>query len=398
VYGDTAKDTTKTILVAPSAISDDLARDDTSMKINGSKVYLNSSTNYVKVEDIGEDISVKFVTGGTSVKQSGVTAIAVCTKSNNNYVASYVVMVSDKFTNTSSDDMVFIASNNSKKAVSYTDANSKTKTGYAYDLYFLDGTGKVEKDAVCTSKTLTEGYYTWDKNDDGVYELTSGTWNDAASAASGTVTESWDGTKNASYDDETGYYKNVTLTSVYNSALTVPGIKNGSYTFSLDDVDFAKNVIIADDRDSSTRDGDLYTSEVNSVDRLKAAINKTGNAVVADVYYDNGNVVMVYVWSMTKASSSSGTTTVDSNVTKVELSTAGIVTLTVDNAPTATAGASYTVTLKQLRDSGYQEVGTYTVTVAKGATTGTLDLSASMTSGQTYQASYGTLVATAAKA
>jgi hypothetical protein len=91
-------------------------------------------------------------------------------------------------------------------------------------------------------------------------------------------------------------------------------------------------------------------------------------------------------------------TTVDSNVTKVELSTAGIVTLTVDNAPTATAGASYTVTLKQLRDSGYQEVGTYTVTVAKGATTGTLDLSASMTSGQTYQASYGTLVATAAKA
>ena len=289
----------------PASIGDDLEKSDSKMKVGDQKVYLNDSTNYVKVEDTGDDIEVKTVTGGTNVKQySGsyeTTAIAICTKSNNNMVASYVVLVSKDFSNTSGDDVVFVA-DTSKKTVSYKDADGKTQKGYQVDLYFMDGSGTVEEGVIITSDSNDgAGYYTYSINDDDVYELENHSYNAADAKAKETVAETWTGEKNYDYDDETGYYKKAVLKSVYSNSLTVEGIKSGDYTFSLDDVGFASNVIIADDRDSATIDKGMYNSEITTVSQLKAAIDKKGNEVIADVFYDDGEVVMVYVWSMKKA-------------------------------------------------------------------------------------------------
>ena len=289
----------------PASIGGDLEKSDSNMKVGSKKVYLNDKTNYVKVENVGDDIEVKTVTGGTNVKQfSGdneTTAIAICTKSNNNYVASYVILVSESFSNTSGDDVVFVA-DTSEKTVSYKDADGKTQKGYQVDLYFMDGSGTVEEGVIITSDSNKgAGYYTYSINDGDVYELENHSYNAAAANAEDTVAETWTGEKNYDYDKETGYYKEAVLKSVYSNSLTVEGIKSGDHTFSLDDVDFASNVIIADDRGSATIDKDMYNSEITTVSQLKAAIDKKDNKVIADVFYDDGEVVMVYVWSMKKA-------------------------------------------------------------------------------------------------
>lgn len=285
---------------AKDVLVDDLKHDDTYLKLtdntSSKKVYLGKDTNYLKIATPGSDIDVKFVTGGTSVRNNGVEAITVCTKTGSKYVASYVILVSanNDFSNSSSDDMVFI-SDTSNKTVSYTDADGKTKTGYARDLYFLDGSGKVEEDAVCTKEDHDCGYYTWEKNDDGVYDL---------DPTNDKLTDNWNSTDPA-YDDQTGSVSNVRLESVYDNTLTInnAGItctdsNSKTVTCTLDDVDLAKNVIIADDRSDSQRDDDAYTSEINSVSKLKAAIDKNNSDVYADVYYDDGEVIMVYVWDV----------------------------------------------------------------------------------------------------
>ena len=127
------------------------------------------------------------------------------------------------------------------------------------------------------------GFYTYDINDDGVYELTD---NVKPLTVAG-----------SSYDDETGYVENAKLTGVYNNALS---IDDGSKK-NMDDVDFASNVIVRDNRNKDDRDADLYTSEITTVSQLKSAVDKKNSNVVADVYYDDGEVIMVYVWSMANA-------------------------------------------------------------------------------------------------
>ena len=286
-----------------TAISDKLNKDDNKMTLDGAKVtldgkekantgkiYLNDKTNYVKVEDNGDDIDVKFVTGGTSVAQDGTTAIAIATKSGSNYVASYVVLINQKFSNAGSEDVVYVPEK-STTTVSYTNSDGDKKTGYATELYFLDGSGKTETVTVVGQKT--PGFYTYEINDDEVYELdTKGV--DALSLK-------------AAYDDETGYVKDTHVTGVYNNSMTIDNVSNQK----VEDVDFADNVIIADDRDQDVRDNDLYTSEITSASQLKSAVEKktskgAANSVEADVYFDDGKVIMVYVKSMTDADGSNG--------------------------------------------------------------------------------------------
>ena len=91
-------------------------------KANTGKIYLNDKTNYVKVEANGDDIDVKFVTGGTSVAKDGTTAIAIATKSGSNYVASYVVLINNEFSNAGSEDVVYVPEK-STTTVSYTNSD-----------------------------------------------------------------------------------------------------------------------------------------------------------------------------------------------------------------------------------------------------------------------------------
>ena len=350
-------------------LSDDLAKDDSKLTVDGKKVYLNDKTNYVKVESYGDDIDTKFVTGGTSVKKTwvdgkttyGTSAIAVTTKSGSNYTASYVVLVSGNFNMAGSEDVVYVHEQ-SNTAVSYKNADGDNKTGYSTELYFLDGSGKVETVTVVGRKAA--GFYTYEINDDGVYELT-----DNADPLS----------LNAAYDDETGYVKNLQVTGVYNNALTTAEVNKNK----VEDVDFAENVIIADERGKADRDKGLYTSEITSVSQLKSAIDKkdsngTANQVIADVYFDDGKVIMVNVLSMTKADGETPDVP-EKGTNSLSLSNSGIVTVTLANA--ATAATDVKVTVKQLNGDFTL---TQTVTVAKDATSGTLDISKVLEEGKTY--------------
>ena len=177
---------------------------------NTGKIYLNDKTNYVKVEANGDDIDVKFVTGGTSVAKDGTTAIAIATKSgSNSCAASYVVLINKEFSNAGSEDVVYVPEK-STTTVSYTNSDGDKKTGYATELYFLDGSGKTETVTVVGQKT--PGSYTYEINDDEVYELeTQGV--DALSLK-------------AAYDDETGYVQDTHVTGVYNNSMTIENVNS----------------------------------------------------------------------------------------------------------------------------------------------------------------------------
>ena len=289
-------------------IADKLAKDDTKMTIGSKKVYLNESTTYIKVATPGTDIDVKFVVGGTSTAKldkssNAVQALAVTKKDAKNDLASYVILLAAAdFNNAGSEDVVYVHEV-SKAKVSYTDADGKVKTGYDTELYFLDGSGKVESVTVSGASAKAVGFYTWEINDDKVYELTP----TATSLSIG----------GAAYDDETGSVGTIAagyqLDGVYKNTLTAAKLSGKS----LADVDFAANVIIRDDRNAATRDASVYTSKIESVSALKSAVDRSndkGTPVTAVVYYDNGEVIMVYVVSTAAASSVTPTLSSDAEV------------------------------------------------------------------------------------
>lgn len=105
---------------------------------------------------------------------------------------------------------------------------------------------------------------------------------------------------------------------------------------------------------------------------------------------DDGDVVAIFYQDVTKGGNNND---YDTNVTKIALSaTTGNLAVFVDNAPEK--DTTYTVTLSILRDSGYVKVGTFDVTVKANATDGKVDISDSLIKGNSYQITYGDLVAT----
>ena len=359
-----------------TAITDKLNKDDNKMTLDGAKVtldgkdkantgkiYLNDKTNYVKVEANGDDIDVKFVTGGTSVAQAGTTAIAIATKSGSNYVASYVVLINQEFSNAGSEDVVYVPEK-STTTVSYTNSDGDKKTGYATKLYFLDGSGKTETVTVVGQKN--PGFYTYEINDDEVYELdTKGV--DALNLK-------------AAYDDETGYVEDAQVTGVYNNSMTIADVNSQK----VEDVDFADKVIIADDRDQDDRDKDLYTSEITSASQLKSAVEKktskgVANSVEADVYFDDGKVIMVYVKSMTDADGTQDSSKPEVGTNSLTLDNNGTITVTLKEA--AKSDTKIDVTVKQLNGNFSM---TEAITVKQGDSSATANISKVLEDGKTY--------------
>lgn len=363
-----------------TTISDKLNKDDNKMtlkdakvtldgkeKANTGKIYLNDKTNYVKVEANGDDIDVKFVTGGTSVAQAGTTAIAIVTKSGSNYVASYVVLINQEFSNAGSEDVVYVPEK-STTTVSYTNSDGDKKTGYATELYFLDGSGKTETVTVVGQKD--PGFYTYEINDDEVYELDTKGVNALSLKLS----------LKAAYDDETGYVKGTHVTGVYNNSMTIDNVDNKK----VEDVDFADKVIIADDRGQDDRDKDLYTSEITSASQLKSAVEKktsqgVANSVVADVYFDDGKVIMVYVKSMTDADGTQGSSKPEVGTNSLTLNNNGTITVTLKEA--AKSDTKIDVTVKQLNGNFSM---TEAITVKQGDSSATANISKVLEDGKTY--------------
>ena len=122
----------------------------------------------------------------------------------------------------------------------------------------------------------------------------------------------------------------------------------------------------------------MYTSEITSVSQLKTAIDRSNDKngeVKAVVFYDDGEVTMVYVLAVADAGQNgdAGNKETTATVTgvKAEAGTnSGELKITV-NAAKGTVDTKASVTLYVLNNAGtFTELGDYTVTIAKDATFG----------------------------
>ena len=382
---------------APAAIGDDLAKDDTKMTVDGKKIYLNDATKYVKVEDDAKDIDVTTAVGGTSAKHddrsNDPTAIAITKADGKNNVASYVILVSDKFSG-SSDDVVFVKEV-SKDKISYKDKDGEYQTGYNVELYYLDGTGKIENATVEGSAAPAIGFYTWDNSDDAENVISLDPYTQKLYDQFSNISEN---SENVDYDDETGfaglqlsgndYASNagLKLTGVYNNALSAESFKNKNHTVNLSDVDFAENVIIGDNRDKDDRDADVYTSEITSVSALKTAIDRSNDkedgAVKAVVFYDDGKVTMVYVLEVANADGTQEPSKPEVGTNSLTLDNNGTITVTLKEA--AKNDTKIDVTVKQLNGNFSM---TEAITVKQGDSSATANISKVLEDGKTYEVS-----------
>ena len=153
-----------------------------------------------------------------------------------------------------------------------------------------------------------------------------------------------------------------------------------------------KNVVLAGKYTIFVNDdGDGKTTTPSS---LAKNFNSTEYDSTVYVFEDdNDEAVEVYVYK-TKDVDKTEEDETDAKVDSLDLSADGKITITL--SANAAKETEYTVALSQLRDSGYVEVASYKVTVAKGAKSGELDISSSLVSGQTYQVTYGDLKDTVA--
>ena len=153
-----------------------------------------------------------------------------------------------------------------------------------------------------------------------------------------------------------------------------------------------KDVVLADKYTIFVNDdGDGKTTTPSS---LAKNFNSTEYDSTVYVFEDdNDEAVEVYVYKNKDADKTEENET-DAKVNSLDLSADGKITITL--SANAAKETEYTVALSQLRDSGYVEVASYKVTVAKDAKSGELDISSSLVSGQTYQVTYGDLKDTVA--
>ena len=281
---------------AGTSLSEDLKRDASSVALAGAsgdftkKAYVDSKTQYIKIEEPGEDIDVATVAGGTSATTATTNAVAViASKSGNNYTAAYVVLVSNAgFDAAAADaDIIYVDSASTNKVAS---------DQWELTAYFMDGSG--EQTIIADTAAADNSFYTYTINDEDVYELTDIT------ADADYFAYDEDALADVDYDDETGLVSGATLTGVYNDQLTgwlENAVNSSSNDFRFDDVDFSADVVVIDSRSKADKNADLVTGDITTVAKLKSAIEKSGNTVVADVYLDDGQVILVSVISMTDA-------------------------------------------------------------------------------------------------
>ena len=200
--------------------------------------------------------------------------------------------------------------------------------------------------------------------------------------------------QNVSYD-ENGYMDDQEL--VKNASdddfKAYTGIQSISYKAGVLSLGEGKDDVVLADKYTIfvNDDGDGKTTTPSS---LAKNFNSTEYDSTVYVFEDdNDEAVEVYVYKIKDVDKTEENET-DAKVDSLDLSADGKITITL--SANAAKETEYTVALSQLRDSGYVEVASYKVTVAKGAKSGELDIASSLVSGQTYQVTYGDLKDTVA--
>ena len=337
-------------------------RDSTTIRLDNSdkdRLYLADDTFFIGVEG---------VTGGSedleNLDITTATGVMTMDPDKSSYLSVYVIYDDDqdaKFVVYAA--AVMSGAVNIGDVVYLTDeSNTATSDGYLVDLYLMDGLELVE-DATVDQKT-GQGFYDHEINEDGVYELTSSSYELAGEV-----------------DDEDGYAENVIFTSVRSNRVT-GATSDDSIEFVA--VSFADAVVI-DTRSTSDKNNSLYSGDIESASALSSAINR--GTVTADVFVEDGEIVFVAV------KSSARDTSIDDgdeygDLDHIALSaTTGYIGVYLDG--NAEENTDYEVTLSILRDNGYVDIGTFTVTVSAGSNFGRTDISDNLIAGNNYQITCG---------
>ena len=347
-----------TVVVA-SGLSQNVDSDSTTIRFTGSDVsrlYLTDTTFFVSVEgntSDGDSLDISTATGVMTVDaKDSVDLNAYAFYKTYDSDAVFVVYVADTLAGSVSlSDVVYLTD----------DASNATTDGYRVDLFALDSMELLE-DVTIDSRD-DQGFYTYDLDDDGIYEL---------SVTSGYNLENQNLTDDE-VDDEDGYAEGVTFTEVRSSRATGSTYEDGETDQGGVDfvaVTFADAVVI-DTRSSSQKSDALYSSDIESASALSTAINR--GWVQADVFVEDGEIVFVAVTATEQEPTTSN----------------GAEVPTISTAVTPSTNVAYGTSITLIADARVSDGGTLSYqwykdgTAITGATTANYTLTATETAGYT---------------
>ena len=244
--------------------------DDTRINVGG-RYYLDSTTQYLAVDDTGSDIEVTAATGGMGADTGSGTVYIIADGRDAVYVVYAGLNAS-----AAADDVIYISDDDYDRVSSDQYENA--------DVYFVE-TGDNQTIVFDDDYTAKRFWEVDDIDDEDVYSLNS-------------VTDLSDTTIDEDTDDGAitsltipattsaiDYLRNSALTTNDDNSAAIEGRK-------FDDVSLA-NATIIDTRGTSERNGDAYTREITSVSRLDAALDEA--SVTVDLYLMDGEIVFVAV-------------------------------------------------------------------------------------------------------
>ena len=325
--------------------------------INENTKFILISTNATTATTAELDISTSV---GSAKVATGKKAFVIASKEGSSYEAAAVIVAdTDVSDGVSSDKVLYL---DAKPTV-------ETKGGYEATVYLMDGT----KEDVVVDNDSNVGFYTYDVNKDGVYEL-GGTPGDVSVTGS-------------NYDDETGVI----------AANVIVSIRRSQYitftTAKLENITLSEDLQVVDVR--SGRENHAYTQKITDLSKLEAAMDR--GAVTATAYVDDGEVKLISVTAMADTRSSDNTVA-SAKAVKAEGAGAGLTvteradvdntehTIKVTVGGTANNGDKITVTATAT-DSEAAVSGTATLTYTTGWSEGTITVTAENGDPQAYTVS-----------
>ena len=268
-----------TVKAANQSLAADVTATSKYLTANGNKYYFSADTQFVGVQSENAALKVKTASGlmKADCDLGGLTAYIIEKTADTTKTADYVIYVAtDLGTGAVAADtgkVLYVQSAASENAIVGTDGVVVTGVRFMSDN--STQTVNVKKSAGSISTTVPAGFYTFEVNAEGLYELTAlGTASVGGSAI--------DKNTNA-------YYANVSFNDIRANTVT--------FSSAFDDVSYAGAKVI-DLRTPAAIAGDgNYDREIASVSALNTASTKVpvNTALVADVYVTNGEITFVAV-------------------------------------------------------------------------------------------------------
>ena len=242
---------------ANGTLSASVAKDDTNMTVDGTKVYMNKDTNYIAVEKDRDDLDVSTAVGGMKCAKDDADKVLVISNKDDSRTAVYVLYIGDDLSSSVvSDEVVYVAEK----------SDEQNADGWVTTLYFMENNSS---DDVTVETQVEPGFYYYDVDEDDVYSL-----------------EGVTGLGNDDVDDDTNGWDTLVIneSSIYST-------QNLLTKDNFSDIAFGSAKVI-DSRDNIDSDK-IYDKEITSVSNLKNAA-KNGNITIR-VYVTDGEITFIDV-------------------------------------------------------------------------------------------------------